>query len=90
MVQGINISDQLYKASSINEIKISSTNSWYCITLREGKNRMIRKMAEALNHKIIRLKRVRIANIRLGNLKSGDCRAINSEEIGILTREKDI
>lgn len=91
MVQGINISDQSYKVSSISEIRdISSTKNWYCMTLNEGKNRMIRKMAEALNYKVIRLKRVRIANIRLGNLKIGEFRTINSEELNSLISRNDI
>jgi 16S rRNA U516 pseudouridylate synthase RsuA-like enzyme len=49
---------------------------------------MIRKIVEALNHKVIRLKRVRIANISLGNLEPGEFRDISSEEMSILLKSK--
>lgn len=57
----------------------------YNITLREGKNRQIRKMAEHVGHDVIRLKRVRIAGVRLGALSTGKWRNLSPDEVKRLT-----
>jgi 23S rRNA pseudouridine2605 synthase len=83
---GITISGQLLKTSSIKELKRNPTNGWYSIIIKEGKNRMIRKMLDGIHHNTIRLKRIRIANILLGNLKPGEFRLLSKEEIVTLMK----
>ncbi|MEA3493971.1 MAG: pseudouridine synthase [Candidatus Margulisiibacteriota bacterium] len=51
------------------------------IVLREGKNRQIRRMVEALGNEVVFLKRVRIKNIQLGNLKVGKYEYLTRTEI---------
>ena len=51
------------------------------IVLREGKNRQIRRMLEALGNEVTFLKRVRIKNIELGNLKVGKYEYLTRNEI---------
>ncbi|MFH1650109.1 MAG: pseudouridine synthase [Candidatus Woesearchaeota archaeon] len=41
------------------------------ITIHEGKNRIVRRMIEALGHKVIALQRTRIGRIDLGTLRPG-------------------
>ena len=48
--------------------------SWASITIKEGKNRQIRKMTAAVGFPTLRLVRVRIGNIRLDSLSSGEVR----------------
>lgn len=45
--------------------------SWASITIREGKNRQVRKMTAAVGFPTLRLVRVRIGNIHLHNMPSG-------------------
>ncbi|MCR4312419.1 MAG: rRNA pseudouridine synthase, partial [Candidatus Uhrbacteria bacterium] len=40
----------------------------FSITIVEGRNRQIRRMCEAVNHDVQRLKRVRVMNVELGDL----------------------
>jgi 23S rRNA pseudouridine2457 synthase len=46
--------------------------SWISITLREGKNRQIRKMTAAVGFATLRLVRVRIGDIHIDGLIAGD------------------
>jgi len=66
-------------------IKRLSENS-YRIILKEGKNRQIRRMAEAVGHQVVSLKRDRICHIRLGNLKPGEWRYLSEEDVGELMK----
>ena len=56
------------------------------IILKEGKNRQIRKMAEAAGHRVLTLKRVRISHIRLGDLKAGAWRHLSQAEVDKLLK----
>jgi len=58
----------------------------FTITLKEGRNRQIRRMCEALNLDVVKLHRVRIQSLRLGDLKSGAWRHLTSEEASQLTK----
>lgn len=60
-----------------------SKNSFHII-LTEGKKRQIRRMCEALHHKVVDLKRIRIMNIKLDKIKDGEYREIQGEELNTL------
>jgi 23S rRNA pseudouridine2605 synthase len=51
------------------------------ITIREGRNRQVRKMCEAIGHPVIRLKRVAIGPIRDSRLKVGTWRDLTVDEV---------
>ncbi len=54
------------------------------IVLTEGKKRQIRRMAEALHHKVIDLMRIRVMNVELGKLNQGEFREIKGKELDTL------
>jgi len=49
-------------------------NNAICITLREGRNRQIRRMCGALGYEVLDLQRVRFGDVDLGDLKIGEWR----------------
>jgi pseudouridine synthase len=49
-------------------------------TLKEGRNRQIRKMCEAVGLRIVRLCRVQVGNLRLGRLAPGEYRPLTPRE----------
>ncbi|MCX7727714.1 MAG: hypothetical protein N2053_12810, partial [Chitinispirillaceae bacterium] len=49
--------------------------------LYQGKNRQIRRLFEAINVNISRLKRVQFAHLKLGELKAGEIRPLTKREI---------
>lgn len=54
------------------------------ISIREGKNRQVRKMFAAVGNKVQDLHRTAIGEIRLGRLKEGHYRKLTKEEIAYL------
>ncbi len=50
------------------------------IVLRQGLNRQIRRMCEALGYQVVTLVRVRIMNIELGSLRPGEYRRVSPKE----------
>lgn len=53
--------------------------SWIALTLREGKNRQVRKMTAAVGFPTLRLVRTAIGNFQLGAMQPGDVVEINPQ-----------
>ncbi|MDD6887547.1 MAG: pseudouridine synthase [bacterium] len=53
----------------------------FLITIHEGRNRQIRRMAEAIGHRTLRLKRERFGCLELGTLKPGEWRYLTESEL---------
>jgi len=71
------------------QCRILSSNpgsTWLEITIREGKNRQIRRMGLAVGHEVVKLCRTRVGPIGLGDLPSGRCRPLAETEIRALQR----
>ena len=64
----------------------TSTKDTFHIILTEGKKRQIRRMCEALHHKVIDLIRIRIMNIELDKTPEGEYREIKGEELDMLLK----
>jgi len=54
------------------------------VSIREGRNRQVRKMCEAIGHPVDRLRRVAIGPIRDERLKPGQWRDLTAEEVARL------
>lgn len=59
------------------------------VTLKEGKNREIRRMFEAIGKNVIFLKRVSIGMLKLGGLTRGEYRTLKPFEIDMLLAKRD-
>jgi pseudouridine synthase len=82
ITKGIRVGKDYLKASSVRFGK----GKTIFITLKEGKNREIRRMLGSLGYNINRLIRIRTGNIEIGNLKVGRWRKISTNEISELKR----
>ncbi|TJY44383.1 rRNA pseudouridine synthase [Cohnella pontilimi] len=51
------------------------------LTIREGRNRQVRRMFEAIHHPVIRLKRISFAGLTLGGLQRGKHRKLTPAEV---------
>jgi 23S rRNA pseudouridine2605 synthase len=56
-------------------------NTWYEVTLREGRNQQIRRMFDATGHSVVKLRRVAIGHITDKDLPPGKCREMTAGEV---------
>lgn len=70
---------QGYKTKPAEVVKVSSRK--FRITLREGRNRQIRRMCRNLGIKIHKLKRVRVGEIDISDLEIGEVKYLNPLEL---------
>jgi 23S rRNA pseudouridine2605 synthase len=56
------------------------------LTIREGRNRQVRRMLEAVGHPVRDLQRTAFGPLRLGRLKEGDWRRLRQPEVESLRR----
>lgn len=83
--KGIRLDDGYAKFNTIIEAGGQGSNHWYHVTVSEGRNRLVRRMWEALGLTISRLIRVRFGPIHLPtNLKRGMHIELNDNEISQL------
>ena len=54
------------------------------ITIREGRKRQVRRMAEAMGNEVEALTRIRIGSLELGALRRGDARRLEDGEVAAL------
>jgi len=78
---GIELDDGKFKPEDVRVVKVNEKSTWLAITLRSGKNRIIRRAFEALGHDVAELVRTRIGDLELGNLKTGAHRFLTKAEI---------
>lgn len=85
--KGVSLPDGVFKPENMKIEKTNDKSCWLCLTLREGKNRIIRRGFEAAGHPVARLVRESIGNITLKGLKEGEWRSLTGQEIRQLLDE---
>ena len=85
--RGIALEDGETRADRVTVKDSGPRGSIVEITLHSGKNRIVRRMLDAVGHPVTRLARTRLGPLRLGNLRPGETRPLSGEEIAALQRE---
>lgn len=61
--------------------RASIPDSWIELTIKEGRNRQVRRMTAAVGHPTLRLIRYAIGDFRLDGLQPGEIRQLPAEEV---------
>ena len=92
LLDGVTLDDGPARFMRLDEGEFSDEgegiNRWYRVMIREGRNREVRRMFEAVGVTVSRLIRTRFGPIALPRmLKRGQARPLTTEELKELTRE---
>ncbi len=83
--KGINLEDGPAKFDSVTFQGGEGRNSWYHVTLKEGRNREVRRLWESVGVQVSRLIRIKYANLELDpKLHAGQYRELTIGEINAL------
>ena len=81
LTSGVMLDGRPTAPARVKKIRTTGKNTWLEITIKEGRNRQIRRMCWAVGHPVLKLKRTRYGPIRLGNLKPGIYRDLTPAEM---------
>ena len=82
--KGVLLEDGKTLPAKISGIKYDKNKTSMYISIREGRNRQIRRMIEKFGYKVLMLRREKIGELSLGDLKEGKYRELTKEEIEYL------
>ena len=77
--RGIKLSDGLVKADA-SILKNDENSTWIEVSIREGRNRVVRRLFDKMGHPVMKLKRTMYGPFRLGSLQVGQIRVLTMKE----------
>lgn len=85
LVNGVELEDGMTAPARVEQVgRTVRGDSSFVISIREGRNRQVRRMIEAVGHRTLRLKRERFGPLSLGGLKPGEYRILTDAELDAL------
>ena len=82
--KGVLLEDGKTLPAKVSGIKYDKNKTSMYISIREGRNRQIRRMIDKFGYKVLMLRREKIGELSLGDLKEGKYRELTREEIEYL------
>jgi pseudouridine synthase len=86
---GVELDDGLARADSFRVVNEHGPRAIVEIVLHEGRNRIVRRMLDAVGHPVIELVRTQLGPLQLGGLKPGQLRELTGEQIRALYAAAD-
>lgn len=84
LTEGVMLDGKMTLPATVSVESDAPGRSVLRITIREGRNRQIRRMCEAVGLEVARLRRTSIGPVKLGMLKPGTWRELTPEEVRAL------
>ncbi|HSS32372.1 MAG TPA: pseudouridine synthase [Solirubrobacterales bacterium] len=81
--RGVELEDGPTAATEVNRVGRQEIE----IVLREGRNRQVRRMVEAIGNRVVVLRRIRFGSLELGRLANGGSRRLDEGEIARLWKD---
>ncbi|GAA2178755.1 pseudouridine synthase [Brooklawnia cerclae] len=82
--KGVTLEDGHIRADKVKLVTRAESRSLVQLTLHSGRNRIVRRMFDAIGHPVRQLSRLSIGPVRLGQLPVGETRELTREELGAL------
>jgi len=79
--RGVMIDGRMTSPASVRKIWEDTFSTTLLIAIHEGRNRQVRKMAEAVGHQVVSLKRTAFGPVKLGDLPRGMWRKLTPHEV---------
>jgi len=86
--RGVQLEDGKTAPCKVNVIRQYPDGVDVSISIREGRNRQVRRMFEAIGYKVVRLERISVGNIKLGHLPKGKWRHMTPRELEEIVKER--
>ncbi|GHH64316.1 pseudouridine synthase [Promicromonospora soli] len=90
LLKGVELDDGIAKMDAVHVLQQIDGFAMLEVVLHEGRNRIVRRMFDAVGHPVTRLVRTRIGPIPLGDLKPGRTRVLGRTELGTLMGAVDL
>lgn len=78
---GVNLDDGRTAPARVEPLKPEGGNSVLRITIREGRNRQLRRMCQSVGYEVLRLTRIAIGPLSIAGLKTGHYRELRPQEL---------
>lgn len=88
LAKGIRLEDGLTLPAKTRLKNRNKSHTEFLISIREGRNRQIRRMCLALGYKVVRLRRLGIGRLQLGQIDSGSWRYLTDVEVKLLYKQQ--
>jgi 23S rRNA pseudouridine2605 synthase len=83
---GVDLDDGPVRVTQCVVLDVGKESSLVQVELHEGRNRIVRRMFDAVGHPVVELVRTQFGPIRLGTLAQGDKRELSPSEVGKLMK----
>ncbi len=84
--RGVELEDGPARAEKVRILERGKGRAQISLVLREGRKREVRRLIEAVGHRVERLERVRFGPLRIGDLPPGKWRELRSDEVEALRK----
>jgi 23S rRNA pseudouridine2605 synthase len=82
--RGVELKDGPTQPAEAVRVRDAGRHTFFEITIREGRNRQVRRMVEAVGSRVLKLVRTAIGPIRIGALEIGKHRPLKAAEVASL------
>ncbi len=84
--RGVDLEDGRTAPAAVEIVRTVGPSSWLLVTIMEGRNRVIRRMIEAIGHRTLKLKRVGLGGLALKGVEPGQVRELSRGELEHIRR----
>jgi len=79
--KGIPIEGVMTNPAKVNFLEAREGKAWVSIRIAEGRHHQVRKMFDAIGHRVMKLRRVAVGPLELSNLEPGEWRYLTGKEV---------